>query len=139
MTTVANFSSGAEQSSMDYDADDQVEIGEEEEEESEVWKTISKSFQQVQAILDQNRILIQQVNENHQSKIPQNLAKNVALIRDININVSKVASIYTELSTNFSGFFHQSRGEMKNQVEYAADATTTDGCGIHIFMFYPQM
>ncbi|KAI3852505.1 hypothetical protein MKW92_024708 [Papaver armeniacum] len=90
---------------MDYDADGQVEI-EEEEEESEVWKTISKSFQQVQAILDQNRILIQQVNENHQSKIPQNLAKNVALIRDININISKVASIYTELSTNFAGFFH---------------------------------
>ncbi|XP_026414139.1 protein EARLY FLOWERING 4-like [Papaver somniferum] len=137
MTTVADSSSGAEQSSMDYDADDQAEV--EEEEESEVWKTISKSFQQVQAILDQNRILIQQVNENHQSKIPQNLAKNVALIRDININISKVASIYTELSTNFSGFFHQSRGEMKNQVEYAADATTTDGCGIHIFMFYPQM
>ncbi|KAI3849451.1 hypothetical protein MKW92_011832 [Papaver armeniacum] len=104
MTTVADSSSGAEQSSMDYDADDQVEI--EEEEESEVWKTISKSFQEVQAILDQNRILIQQVNENHQSKIPQNLAKNVALIRDININISKVASIYTELSTNFSGFFH---------------------------------
>ncbi|KAI3835892.1 hypothetical protein MKX03_035158 [Papaver bracteatum] len=123
MTTVADSSSGAEQSSMDYDADDQVEI--EEEEESEVWKTISKSFQQVQAILDQNRLLIQQVNENHQSKIPQNLAKNVALIRDININISKVASIYTELSTNFSGFFHQSRGEMKNQSEYAADATTT--------------
>ncbi|KAI3906617.1 hypothetical protein MKW98_009525 [Papaver atlanticum] len=108
---------------MDYDADDQVEI--EEEEESEVWKTISKSFQQVQAILDQNRILIQQVNENHQSKISQNLAKNVALIRDINTNISKVASIYTELSTNFSGFFHQNRGEMKNRLDYAADATTT--------------
>ncbi|KAI3988895.1 hypothetical protein MKX01_016466 [Papaver californicum] len=121
MTTTVDSSSGAEQSSMDYDADDQVEI---EEEESEVWKTISKSFQLVQTILDQNRILIQQVNENHQSKIPHNLVKNVALIRGININISKVAFIYTELSTNFSGFFHQSGKEMKSQLEYAADATT---------------
>ncbi|MCL7024618.1 hypothetical protein MKW94_003331 [Papaver nudicaule] len=112
---------------MEYEGDDQVEIGGiEEEEESEVWKTISKSFQQVQTILDQNRILIQQVNENHQSKIPENLAKNVSLIREINTNISEVVSIYTELSTNFSGFFQQNREEeMKNQLEYAADDAAT--------------
>ncbi|KAI3939086.1 hypothetical protein MKX01_001954 [Papaver californicum] len=119
MTTTVDSSSGAEQSSMDYDADDQV----------------GKSFQQVQTVLDQNRILIQQVNENHQSKIPHNLAKNVALIRDININISKVASFYTELSTNFSGFFHQSREEMKNQLEYAADATTASEIKVVYLVF----
>ncbi|KAJ6964445.1 protein EARLY FLOWERING 4-like [Populus alba x Populus x berolinensis] len=64
--------------------------GEEEEEcDVEAWDTLSKSFKQVQSVLDRNRDLIQQVNANHQSKIPDNLVKNVSLIREINGNISK--------------------------------------------------
>ncbi|KAF2312563.1 hypothetical protein GH714_035081 [Hevea brasiliensis] len=62
---------------------------EEEDCDVEVWDTLSKSFRQVQAVLDQNRNLIQQVNENHQSMVPDNLTKNVSLIREINGNISK--------------------------------------------------
>ncbi|KAF8396939.1 hypothetical protein HHK36_018574 [Tetracentron sinense] len=69
-----------------------------------------KSFRQVQSVLDQNRVLIQQVNENHQSKIRDNLTKNVALIREINGNISKVVSLYSSLSSNFSNIFHQRPG-----------------------------
>ncbi|XP_043724357.1 protein EARLY FLOWERING 4 [Telopea speciosissima] len=76
----------------------------------EVWKTFSESFRKIQSVLDQNRLLIQQVNENHQSKIPDNLAKNVGLIREINGNISKVVSLYSNLSSNFSSIFHQRRG-----------------------------
>ncbi|RVW42290.1 Protein early flowering 4 [Vitis vinifera] len=65
------------------------------------------TVEQVQSVLDRNRVLIQQVNENHQSKIPDNLVKNVALIQEINGNISKVVSLYSDLSTNFSGVFHQ--------------------------------
>lgn len=85
---------------------------EEEECDVEVWEMLSKSFIQVQSVLDQNRVLINQVNENHQSKIADNLAKNVALIREINTNISKVLSIYSDLSLNFSTIVHQRRAAM---------------------------
>lgn len=85
---------------------------EEEECDVEVWEMLSKSFIQVQSVLDQNRVLINQVNENHQSKIADNLTKNVALIREINTNISKVLSIYSDLSLNFSTIVHQRRAAM---------------------------
>ncbi|KAK9282891.1 hypothetical protein L1049_011116 [Liquidambar formosana] len=85
--------------------DSEAEVG-----DREVWKTFSKSFRQVQSVLDRNRVLIQQVNENHQSKIPDNLVKNVALIQEINGNISKVVSLYSDLSSNFSTMFHQHHG-----------------------------
>lgn len=75
----------------------------------EVWEALSKSFMQVQSVLDQNRALIQQANDNHQSRAPDNLTRNVSLIREINSNISKVISIYSDLSANFSGIVHQHR------------------------------
>ncbi|XP_047318390.1 protein ELF4-LIKE 1-like [Impatiens glandulifera] len=73
----------------------------------EAWKTLNKSFRQVQSILDHNRVLIQLVNENHQSQLPHKLVNNVALIREINANIGKVASLYSDLSINFSNLIHQ--------------------------------
>ncbi|PON37563.1 hypothetical protein PanWU01x14_319350 [Parasponia andersonii] len=78
----------------------------EEEGDPEVWKNFNESFGEVQTVLDRNRALIQQVNENHQSRIPDNMVKNVALIQEINGNITKVVSLYSDLSTNFSTFFH---------------------------------
>ncbi|XP_068339528.1 protein EARLY FLOWERING 4-like [Pyrus communis] len=75
----------------------------------EVWEALSKSFMQVQSVLDQNRALIQQANDNHQSRAPDNLTRNVSLIREINSNISKVISIYSDLSANFSCIVHQHR------------------------------
>lgn len=82
---------------------------EEEQCDVEAWGTLSKGFKQVQAVLDQNRELIQKVNKNHQSKIPNNLVENVALIREINGNISKVLGIYSDLSVDFSGIVRQRR------------------------------
>ncbi|KAL3851292.1 hypothetical protein ACJIZ3_013174 [Penstemon smallii] len=48
----------------------------------EAWEILSKSFKEVQSLLDHNSRLIQQVNDNHQSMIPRNLPKNVELIRE---------------------------------------------------------
>ncbi|GAV66616.1 DUF1313 domain-containing protein, partial [Cephalotus follicularis] len=96
----------------DAAADADVGYAEEEECDVEVWDTLSKNFKQVQTVLDHNRILIQQVNENHQSRTPDNLVKNVGLIREINRNISKVQFIYSDLSLNFSNTVNQ-RGRAK--------------------------
>lgn len=77
--------------------------------DAEAWEMLTASFRRVQSVLDRNRALISQVNENHQSKVPDNIAKNVALISEINGNISKVLSIYSDLSVNFSEVVHQRR------------------------------
>ncbi|KAF5751375.1 hypothetical protein HS088_TW02G00388 [Tripterygium wilfordii] len=86
--------------------------GEDDAEECDVeaWDALSSSFRQVQTVLDHNRKLIQQVNENHQSKIAENLAKNVDLIREINGNISKVISIYSDLSVDFTNIVQKRSG-----------------------------
>ncbi|XVE79402.1 hypothetical protein DITRI_Ditri14bG0055700 [Diplodiscus trichospermus] len=73
----------------------------------EVGHTLSKNFKQVQAVLDQNRQLIQKVNENYQSKVPDNLVKNVGLIQEINGNISKVLDIYAYLSVSRTPFVNE--------------------------------
>ncbi|GLT92970.1 hypothetical protein SLE2022_107790 [Rubroshorea leprosula] len=78
----------------------------EEDGDPAIWATFDKSFREVQSVLDRNWVLIQQVNENHQSKIPLNMVKNVALIQELNGNISKVVSMYSEFSTNFSTISH---------------------------------
>ncbi|KAJ9160323.1 hypothetical protein P3X46_025734 [Hevea brasiliensis] len=77
----------------------------------EVWATFNSTFRQVQSVLDRNRNLIQQVNENHQSRVPDNMVKNVALIQELNGNISKVVSLYSDLSSSFSTSYQQRNGE----------------------------
>lgn len=74
------------------------------------WTAFADSFSMVQTVLDRNRELIQQANENHQSRMPDNMVKNVAIINELNGNISKVASIYSGLSENFSGHQRQKKG-----------------------------
>ncbi|GJX50409.1 early flowering 4-like protein [Tanacetum coccineum] len=78
--------------------------GDDDDSDSEAWMTLSKSLKEAQSALDKNRLLIQQVNENHQSKISENMVKNVALIKEINGNISKVSDVYSSLSVNFASF-----------------------------------
>ncbi|XP_057523192.1 protein EARLY FLOWERING 4-like [Amaranthus tricolor] len=77
--------------------------------DDEAWNAFADSFSRVQNVLDRNRELIQQANENHQSRIPDNMVKNVAIIQELNGNISKVASIYSDLSTNYTGKIRQQR------------------------------
>ena len=55
------------------------------------WPGFEK-FDHVQAILDQNRFLIHEINQNHDSRNPEALTRNVVLIRELNSNISKVVS-----------------------------------------------
>ncbi|KAK7385527.1 hypothetical protein VNO78_31249 [Psophocarpus tetragonolobus] len=75
--------------------------------DDEAWAILSRSFRQAQTMLDENRVLIDEVNSNHESKIPDNMVKNVGLITQIHDNISKVRSIYSDLSVNFSNIIHQ--------------------------------
>nr|ACK56119.1 ELF4-like protein [Pinus taeda] len=70
--------------------------------DGKVLQTFQKSFGQVQSILDQNRLLINEINQNHESKIPDNLSRNVTLIRELNNNISRVVDLYDGLSTSFA-------------------------------------
>jgi hypothetical protein len=68
--------------------------------DDKVLQTFQKSFGQVQNILDQNRLLINEINQNHESKVPDNLSRNVALIRELNNNITRVVDLYACLSTS---------------------------------------
>ncbi|KAD6455097.1 hypothetical protein E3N88_09803 [Mikania micrantha] len=70
--------------------------------EGKALQTFQKSFVQVENILDQNRVLINEINQNQESKIPDNLSRNVGLIRELNNNIRKVVNLYSDLSSNFS-------------------------------------
>ncbi|CAA6664676.1 unnamed protein product [Spirodela intermedia] len=70
--------------------------------DGKVLQTFQKSFVQVQNILDQNRLLINEINQNHESKIPDNLTRNVGLIRELNNNIRRVVDLYADLSTSLS-------------------------------------
>lgn len=106
---------GEKKNSDKQDEDDDENEDEEDEDcDVEAWETLSKSINDVQSVLDHNRVLIKQVNENHQSKLPDNLVKNVALIQEINGNISKVMGLYSDLSVNFPSIVQQRRALSKS-------------------------
>ncbi|TKY56863.1 EARLY FLOWERING 4 [Spatholobus suberectus] len=72
-----------------------------------VWAALNESFRQVQSVLDRNRILIEEVNENQHSRLRDSMVKNVSLIQELNGNISKVVSLYSDLNSNFSTAFQQ--------------------------------
>ncbi|KAK8513744.1 hypothetical protein V6N13_002465 [Hibiscus sabdariffa] len=70
--------------------------------DGKVVRIFQKSFVQVQNILDQNRLLINEINQNHESKIPDNLSRNIGLIRELNNNIRRVVGLYADLSSSFT-------------------------------------
>ncbi|KAI3965428.1 hypothetical protein MKX01_042909 [Papaver californicum] len=69
-----------------------------------VRQTFHKNFIQVQSILDQNRLLINEINQNHESNIPHNLNRNVGLIRELNNNIRRVVLLYADLSSSLVSY-----------------------------------
>ncbi|KAG8388419.1 hypothetical protein BUALT_Bualt02G0123900 [Buddleja alternifolia] len=93
--------------------------------ESKVTNTFQKNFVQVQNILDQNKLLINEINQNHESKIPVNLSRNVGLIRELNNNIRRVVDLYGDLSNSFAKSMDaSSEGESAS-----AAPTKSDGRG----------
>ncbi|XP_074585661.1 protein ELF4-LIKE 3-like isoform X1 [Curcuma longa] len=71
-------------------------------ESNKVLQGFQKSFVQAQSILDQNRLLINEINQNHESRAAGNLGRNVGLIRELNDNIRRVADLYADLSASFA-------------------------------------
>eukprot|EP00252_Welwitschia_mirabilis_P004992 TRINITY_DN1536_c0_g1_i1.p1 TRINITY_DN1536_c0_g1~~TRINITY_DN1536_c0_g1_i1.p1 ORF type:complete len:117 (+),score=30.20 TRINITY_DN1536_c0_g1_i1:84-434(+) len=72
------------------------------ERDGKILQNFDKNLGKVQNILDQNRMLIKEINQNHDSKIPDNLCRNVGLIKELNRNISQVVEVYSGLSTTFT-------------------------------------
>ncbi|CAA7038035.1 unnamed protein product [Microthlaspi erraticum] len=108
----------------EHEDDDDVAAADEESDDVKVWDTLSNGFKRAQLLLDRNRDLIQRVNDNHRSRIPDNVARNVSLINEINGNISRVMEIYSDLSLNFTKSFNERPSTAKN-----GDTTTTTTTG----------
>lgn len=70
--------------------------------DTKVLHAFQTSFVQVQTLLDQNRLLITEINHNHESKVPGDLSRNVGLIRELNNNIRRVVDLYADLSSLFA-------------------------------------
>lgn len=58
-------------------------------------------FNTVQELLNQNKLLINEITSNQEQRTPEGLARNVLLIRELNANVAKVVQMYKEISDEF--------------------------------------
>lgn len=54
----------------------------------------------VQDLLDTNKLLITEINNNHEERSAESLARNVLLIREFNSNIHKIIQLYKELSAS---------------------------------------
>jgi hypothetical protein len=72
---------------------------------NKAWASFQQSFTQVQYILDHNRLLISEINQNHQSRIPESLSRNVSLTRELNNNITRVVELYASISESFAKVF----------------------------------
>lgn len=61
------------------------------------WPGLEK-FNLVQDCLEKNKLLITEINNNHEIRSSEGLARNVYLIRELNNNVAKVVALYKDLS-----------------------------------------
>ncbi|KAL0052333.1 hypothetical protein WJX82_000475 [Trebouxia sp. C0006] len=57
------------------------------------WPGLEK-FNLVQDYLEKNKLLITEINNNHEIRSSEGLARNVYLIRELNNNVAKTASVH---------------------------------------------
>ncbi|XP_012477264.1 protein ELF4-LIKE 3 [Gossypium raimondii] len=82
-----------------------------------VVQTLQKGLVQVQTILDQNRLLMNEINMNHESKVPHNLTRNVGLIRELNNNIKRVVGLYNDISSSF----------IKSSIDVSSNGDDDDG------------
>ena len=61
------------------------------------WPGFSR-LEAVQEILDRNKLLISEINYNHELRTPESLLRNVTLIRELNGNMATVVEAYRQLA-----------------------------------------
>jgi Early Flowering 4 domain len=83
-------------------ADGAVDGVEPEEVVAADWPGVEQ-FAAVQNVLDANAVLINQINENHVERTPESLRRNLTLVRELNANVARIASLYEALAASLLG------------------------------------
>eukprot|EP00798_Chlamydomonas_sp_ICE-L_P016067 gene16067-22205_t len=63
------------------------------------FKSFSHMHFLMQEFLEKNKILINEINKNHQIRSSDSLKRNVVLIKELNTNVGRVVDLYKELAT----------------------------------------
>lgn len=71
---------------------------------SQIWPAV-KQFQDVQDVLDRNRVLIAEINHNHQLGTNVALERNVPMLRELNGNIAKAVQLYKEAADSFVSAF----------------------------------
>lgn len=66
------------------------------------WPAAAK-FVDVQVLLDHNVVLISQINDNHTTRTPEALERNVLLIRELNSNVQRITELYQDIASVLTG------------------------------------
>jgi hypothetical protein len=78
------------------------------------WEAINNGFFEVQKILQENKLLIGEINHNQESKMPNNIARNVALIKELNSNMTQVVGLYSNLSSSFVSYMEEEAAQKRN-------------------------
>lgn len=76
---------------------------------SQVWPAV-RQFKEVQDILDRNRLLIAEINQNHQQGTHVALERNVPMLRELNQNIAKVLELYQQAADSFVQSFSSPAG-----------------------------
>lgn len=61
-----------------------------------------RRFQEVQDVLDRNRVLIAEIHHNHQVGSQIALERNVPMLRELNGNVEKAVALYEKAAQSFA-------------------------------------
>jgi hypothetical protein len=93
---------------------------------SSMFSSVSR---QVQFLLDHNCLLINEINLNHDAKIPEGLTRNVTLIRQLNSNINKVVELYASLSSNFSNVFENLQEVNSDQIDTTSSRPVSNSSG----------
>mmetsp|Transcript_27911 Transcript_27911/g.61086 ORF Transcript_27911/g.61086 Transcript_27911/m.61086 type:complete len:103 (-) Transcript_27911:247-555(-) len=64
----------------------------------QAWPGSAESLAAVQNLLDRNKLIISEIDANHESQTNECLERNEELIRELNSNINQVVSLYQDLS-----------------------------------------
>lgn len=67
---------------------------------AQIWPAV-KQFQEVQDLLDRNRLLIAEITHNHEQGTHTALERNVPMLRELNQNIARVLQLYKHAADSF--------------------------------------